>query len=176
MGQSGLVKPAKTVHNIVSGHVIVSLWGTHNDLKFSTFRRLLWKCKCWAHFASFNWKCSMLHLNTDPHLTPDLAFLLVLLWTSVMTHWYRAVGPWSSYNNIALWRSPECTGKCCLCALKGRGCTELRGCLYNPNNSLHWVWKGQAEKGPVWGSKGPLYTCMLHLWRWTKCESVPEGV
>lgn len=52
----------------------------------------------------------------------------------------------SSYNNIALWRSPERTGKCCLCASAERGGVGLRGCLYSPNNRLRWVGRGEAKK------------------------------
>lgn len=55
----------------------------------------------------------------------------------------------SSYNNIALWRSPERTGKCCLCVstrgLVGGGHWML-SCLHSLNNRPHGVEGGGWER------------------------------
>lgn len=76
----------------------------------------------------------------------------------------------SSYNNIALWRSPERTGKCCLC-VSTRGLVggwpldvEL---FAQPQQQTTWGGRGRlrkARRGRRRGSKRPLYTCQFHLW------------
>lgn len=89
--------------------------------------------------------------------------------------WYRAALLWCTYNNIALWRSPERTGKCRLCASEGGG-VGPRMCLYSPNNSPCWALVRGGGKGWCDISKGLLYTCMLHLWVNKVWKSAERGV
>lgn len=53
----------------------------------------------------------------------------------------------ASYNNIALWRSPERTGKCCLCALTGWGGARPQGLFVQPQQRTTRGGRGEAEKG-----------------------------
>lgn len=52
----------------------------------------------------------------------------------------------SSYNNIALWRSPERTGKCCLCAPAGWMGWWWGGLFVQPQQQPALGWK-RAGKG-----------------------------
>lgn len=184
IGHGVLVKPVKTVRDLISGHVIVSLGKRATTCKnFNTFWRLLGEHRCWVHLARV---AHVSHLTTHTHLTRHLTFLPARLHaeqTHVTTRWYRAVTSViqraaSSYNNIALWRSPERTGKCRLCARTGRGGAGLRGCLYSPNNSVRWAGRGRLRKAGRGGrggggvQRGHLQVSPLGL---TRCESLPEG-
>ena len=80
----------------------------------------------------------------------------------------------SSYNNIALWRSPERTGKGCLCPSTERGGAGHRGCLYSPNNGPRAV-----EGGRLRISGRTFKEAVVHLQvsplGLTRCEHMTEG-
>lgn len=98
------------------------------------------------------------------HIGPNTWHSTVRLYTeqtNVMTRWYSRTSVMQraarSYNNIALWRSPEPTGKCCLCMwMWGRHRTW--SCLDSLNNRLHGVegrcWERVGGGGVVGVQRG----------------------
>lgn len=161
----------------------VSPLGREKSTSETTLKhRRLYKPQVLASLCQFQvqvWdaRVGTLYLSAHTLLTRHLTFLPHAEQTGATSRWYRAMPrrsgqAASSYNNIALWRSPERTGKCCLCAPSGRGGAGAWGwrggwevCLYSPNNSLAMgLEERRLKKGPGRGSKGPCYTCLFHLW------------
>lgn len=103
-------------------------------------------------------RLNMSAINTGTRLTQrHLTFLPVRLrskQTNVVTPVMQSRAPViqraaSSYNNIALWRSPERTGKCCLCPSAGEGVALGAGLFVQPqHNRPARGWKGEAEERP----------------------------
>lgn len=87
--------------------------------------------------------------------------------------WYRAALLWCTYNNNALWRSPERTGKCRLCASEGGG-VGPRMCLYSPNNSPCWALVRGVERADVIFQRG-CCTPACFTFGLTRCESLQRG-
>lgn len=128
------------------------------------------QCQCLQVRAE---KVQVLGLLRDDQLMNLAAWLQ----TNKAARGYRAALLWCTYNNIALWRSPERTGKCRLCASEWGGARGALGpgCVCTaPTTARAGVWCGRGGKGWCDISKGLLYTCMLHLWL-TRCESLQRG-
>lgn len=83
----------------------------------------------------------------------------------------------SSYNNIALWRSPERTGKCCLCASTGRGGAGRGGVCTAPTTDGTgmeeggWERAGGRGRGGA-GFKGAVVHLQVSPLGLTRCESL----
>lgn len=113
------------------------------------------QCQCLQVRAE---KVQVLGLLRDDQLMNLAAWLQ----TNKAARGYRAALLWCTYNNIALWRSPERTGKCHLCASEwggGEGGVGPRMCLYSPNNSPCWGLVREGWKGLMWYLKG----AVVHL-------------
>ena len=184
IGHGAPVNPVQTVRgphiwtcDCVTGEKSNSLQGFQHLLKTAGRAQVLGSPLARAAHVS--------HLTTHTRLTRHLTFLPARLHagqTHITTRWYRAVTlviqrAASSYNNIALWRSPERTGKCRLCAQTGEGWRWARGLFVQPQQQRALGWKGEAEKGRERGSgggvqRGHLQVSPLGL---TRCESLPEG-
>lgn len=179
IGHGVLVKPVKTAWGIIYGQVIESLWGKRAKVNNLQEVQHLQK------FTGVHTPPKHQHLNTSytfdrtPDIPPTRLRLrankrnnpLIPSCTPVIQ---QAA---SSYNNIALWRSPEHTGKCCLCASTGRGVTGIRGCLYSPNNTLRGF---GMRGGGGWERPGPGFKeAVVHLQvsplGLIRCERLPEG-
>lgn len=105
--------------------------------------------------------------------------------TGATSRWYRAVPlrsgqAASSYNNIALWRSPERTGKCCLCAASGWGTGVAGGwggLFVQPQQQpSDGVGRAEAEKRAGQGFKGAVLHLPLSPLGLTWCESLLGGI
>lgn len=153
-------RPGGTVCSITSGHVITALCRTNQQSE--QFQHLQVRAE----------KAQVLVLRED-----QLRNLNARPQTIKAACWYRAALLWCTYNNIALWRSPERTGKCCLCASEGgRGGVGPRMCLYSPNNSPCWglVQEWGVERADVIFQRGCCAPACF-TFRLTRCESRQEG-
>lgn len=147
-------RPGGPVCSLISGQVIAPL------------------CRKNQHLVQFQ------HLQVTSEkvglLCDQLRILPAWLQTNEAACWYRAALLRCTYNNIALWRSPEHTGKCRLCASTGRGGVRTWICLYSPNNSPCWGLV-RGWKGLMWYFKGAVVHLHASPSGLTRCESLQRG-
>lgn len=96
----------------------------------------------------------------------QLMNLAAWLQTNKVVCWYRAALLWCTYNNIALWRSPERTGKCRLCASGGGGVF-----VQPPTTARAGVWCRGVERADVIFQRG-CCTPACFTFGLTRCESL----
>lgn len=111
-------------------------------------------------------------------LHDQLRVLTAWLQTDEATCRYRGALLQCTYNNIALWRSPEPTGKCRLCASMGRGRRQAQDVFVQPQQQPTLGFGAGVERADVRFQRGCCTPACFTFWVnkvWKSVEGLNAG-